>query len=381
MDVIADLLILTLIALGGWGLFSVLRLPTAALLGPLVLAGSLRFVGFSIPFSPAFLNPLIQILLGYGIGAHVNRQNVKELRTIALPALVVIAWVFGMIGIVGTVLTRGAGLDFYTAILSSCMGGLPEMAVLSAAAEANVSIVLIMQTLRLLVTIALFPFIFEKVVKKEKALTVETGTMEKSKVTSASLGQAWFRLKNGIATLHLFKLLQFCCKPSTYRLVARKLAPFAAASLGGVIIAWLGVPAGFMVGSMFFTILLSVLGAGVIVPSPVVNGLIVAGVGITVADNISRETFAPLASTELLLYIALSTLLILASSILVAYLISVIFKWSFATGFLAAAPGGFTTLTTLAVAYNQEPFKVSMIHLCRLMVIKAVIPLILMYSW
>ncbi|HOL17286.1 MAG TPA: AbrB family transcriptional regulator [Bacillota bacterium] len=381
MDIVTDLLVLMLIALGEWVLFSMLHLPTPSLLGPMVLAGSLRFLGFPVPFSPAFLTPLIQIVLGYGIGARIDRHNIKELRTIVLPALVVIAWVISLVGTLGIVLTRGAGLDPYTAILSSCTGGLPEMAVLSAATEANISIVVIMQSLRLLATIVLFPVIFEKVVMKKNALAVETGTTGKNKAALATLGLAWSRLKQSITAFNITKMLQFYCRPSTLLPVARKLAPLAAASLGGFIFSRLGIPAGFMVGSMFVTILLSVLGIGVIAPSSVVYGLIVAGVGITVSDNITRETFKPLASSGLLLYIVLSTLLILASSILVAYLISRIFKWSFATGFLAAAPGGFTTITTLAIAYKQEPFKVSMTHLCRLMVIEAVIPLLLMYSW
>jgi uncharacterized membrane protein AbrB (regulator of aidB expression) len=46
---------------------------------------------------------------------------------------------------------------------------------------------------------------------------------------------------------------------------------------------------------------------------------------------------------------------------------------------LAAAPGGFTIMTVLAVKYNKNPFQVSMLHLVRLLAIKSVVPLVFLF--
>jgi uncharacterized membrane protein AbrB (regulator of aidB expression) len=46
------------------------------------------------------------------------------------------------------------------------------------------------------------------------------------------------------------------------------------------------------------------------------------------------------------------------------------------TCFLSAAPGGFTVIATLAIDYEKDPFAISILHLCRLIVIKTLVPIV-----
>jgi len=63
----------------------------------------------------------------------------------------------------------------------------------------------------------------------------------------------------------------------------------------------------------------------------------------------------------------------------VAWIIHRLTGWDLPTSLLAAAPGGFTVMTALAIKHDLDPVKISMLHLCRLFTIKMFIPFIFMW--
>jgi membrane AbrB-like protein len=158
------------------------------------------------------------------------------------------------------------------------------------------------------------------------------------------------------------------------------LLTLAVASGGGLFLSTLGVPAGIMVGAMLFTAIASLLGASMKAPTSSIFNLLLIGVGITISNSITSETLTVLGSGNLLLIILISTLVIFLSSLIVAYFISKVSGWDYATSFLAAAPAGFTVMTMLAVKYDKDPFRVSILHLCRLISLKVAIPLYFMFA-
>jgi membrane AbrB-like protein len=158
------------------------------------------------------------------------------------------------------------------------------------------------------------------------------------------------------------------------------LLTLAVASGGGLFLSSLGVPAGIMVGAMLFTAIASLLGAGMKAPTSSIFNLLLIGVGITISNSITPETLSVLRSGNLLLIILISTLVIFLSSLVVAFVISKVTGWDYATSFLAAAPAGFTVMTMLAVKYDKDPFRVSILHLCRLISLKVAIPLYFMFA-
>ncbi len=415
---------LLLLALGscGWLLFKVLHLPAAALLGTIAAIGALRIAGLELPVSPPLLSPLVQVLVGIFVGARVTGEALKELKELLRPALIIVAWALSVIFPLGLLLYRFTSLDLYTGILSSSIGGLPEMTILALETGADVAAVIVMQMARMIATVVVFPFVVHRQwalpgAGKESAAACSSagssgtagnpcgrsgaggppspspgglyGSPEKAAPTTAATaaGESEVNRNSGVQP-HL--------KPTPPRQkgngregpaggdaplasAARFASTLIIATGGALLFYFLGVPAGAMVGSMLFTAAASARGLEVKSPSPGLFGLMLVGVGIMVSDNISPETMEVLLSGGLVLPLIISTLVILGSSFLVAFLISRSEEWDLPTSFLAAAPGGFSVMTALALSSGRNPLRVSMLHLCRLVALKTVVPLALMF--
>ena len=366
-----ETILIIAIGLGGWALFERLKLPVAPFLGSLTVITVLRAVGITLPFSPGWLFPLMQILIGIRIGTMVTRETVGHLKRMLTPAIIVVIWVQAVIFILSPLLAYLTVLDLHTSILSLSMGGVTEIAILALSTDADPGFVIAMQVLRLNLTMSLFPNIFSKWLG-EGDLNAASSKEQKSEVKSVNhnednANQAGFK-----KALSGFLLM-------IARTWPKGLITLLIAALGGGVLFYLNVPAGYMIGATFAIALASL--AGIKLGSIPNNafGLILVGAGISVADNILPDKFAELTDPRLLLPVAVATAFIFISSILVAFLVHRIAGRDLPTSFLAAAPAGFTMMTILAIKYNKDPFFVSMMQLCRILSIKVIIPIVFMY--
>jgi len=379
---IQDLLLLFLLGFTGWGLFKIFRLPVPAILGSLVLIGSLRALNYPLPTSPPFLIYFFQIVLGFSVGSRITRETIRQLRELLKPALIIVAWALTIVFAFGYILSKITFMDTYTAILSSSMGGLPEITVIALATNADVPVVVLMQTFRMLSTVIGFPLMlklwFGDKLPHEKTL------FQRDKKRKSMGGCGWKNLEvNTIIKTKVKQILALLTESRHFPwqgmkdglpYIAKGLTALTVASVGGFVLHYLGVPSGAMVGSTFATAALCLLRFPVKTPSPRIFELVIIGVGIVVSDNISTATIKLLFSGSILLPVVLSTIVIFLTSLLVAWIISRTAGWDYPTSFLAAAPGCFTVMTALAISSGKDPFKVSMLHLCRLLSLKLVIP-------
>ncbi|NLC12004.1 MAG: AbrB family transcriptional regulator [Firmicutes bacterium] len=382
LEIITSFLFLFFLGCLGWAIFAFLRSPMPALLGSMTLIGALKIAGYSLPVSPSFLPPFVQVVLGLYVGSKLTKDTVRELKTIVLPALIIVIWALSVVFAIGYFLSQVTYLDPVTAILSSSIGGLPEMTIIALAIGADIVVIIIMQSIRMIATAVAFPFIVNLWVKKEKndsALTSkELAREEVAEINSRrnafsfSLKNCWLFLKEKTRVSNINNLGSF------FSSAGRGIFSLAIATAGGVLFLKLGVPAGGMVGAMFFTAIVSLLGVPVVTPSPTAFSFMLVGVGMMVSDNLSPATLATFLSGDILAPVIISNALIFMSSLLVAFFIHKVVGWDFPTSFLAAAPGGFTVMTALAIKYRKNPFRVSMLHLCRLLAIKSVVPFVFM---
>jgi len=383
-----DFLILLGLGLTGWFVLAKLRLPAAEVLGPMVLIGTLRALQFAVPTSPDFLFPTAQVFIGIFVGSMVNRNIVQEIKPMALSALAIVMWAVSVALFVGFLLARFSTLDLYTAILSASMGGLPEITVIALASGASVAVIIVMQMLRIVGTVLLFPFILKILENKEKkgkrgsALTSHTaGTNPFIEAKKAELSHGQRQNKS------LVSMLEQTLNRKNLNLLRRSiknswksaLATLILAVTGGLLFNMFGVPAGLLIGSTIFVAASSVAGFPVSSLSPRLLSLLLVFIGITVADNISPQTFITMADPNFVIPILLATIFMFASSFGIAWIIFRLTGWDYPTTFLAAAPGGFTIMTALAVKHGHDPVRVSMLHLCRLLSLKLFIPFIFLY--
>lgn len=299
----------------------------------------------------------------------------EEIKTVYKPSIIIVVWTVSIIFFLGFLLTRVTDLNIHTAILSSAMGGLPEMMVLALVADTNISFVILMQTVRLLLTVMIFPVLFNHWMKN-KDLEDE---LEKSSPGSN-------RASDKIDTSKSFYRFPF----GTYNLNTKtdnkelrdKLGNLVLllfiATVGGYLFIQIGVPAGGMVGAMLFVAVFSIAGMKFKPLSPKLLILVQICVGIMATENITSDTVKALASLETLWIVLLISFVTFGSSILVSFLIYKTTNWDYPTCFLVSSPGGFSAIMALSVQYNIEPLRVSIVHLCRLLILKMVIPLFYM---
>jgi membrane AbrB-like protein len=380
------MLILFSIGIVGWYLFALLNAPVAPLLGAFFLLGALRAVGVNLPLSPVFLSPAVQVAIGLFVGSQITRETVRELKTAIIPALIIAAWALGVVFVIGGFLARVTHLDLYTAMLSSSMGGLPEMAVLAIATNAEVAVVIIMFTFRLVISVLAFPMIFKywlagnRLEHEEKPNESAGGKGEDFDIRAVPglllNPKKWQQVAARCREFISF-LFNVTSVPAYH--LGRDVFTLGMAGGGAFLFHQMGVPAGIMVGAMVFSVITSLAGVRIQFRSPVVFGFLLVGVGIMIADNISTKTLEVLLYSNLVWPMVLSTLLIFFSSFLVAFVIHKLSGWDYPTSFLAAAPAGLTAMTALAVSYGKNPLYVSSLHLCRLVVLKTTVPLIFMF--
>jgi len=387
IQIIIDFLLLMGLGLVGWYLLAKIRMPAAEILGPVLLIGIMRILHVDLPFSPSILFSIVQVVIGIFIGSMLNRETVRGLKPMALSALIIIFWALSIIFIIGFFLARYTALDLYTAMLSASMGGLPEITIIAMASGAGVAVIVVTQMLRLLLTIFIFPLILKRLGHETGEPAIRNGSagsgngnsqIGRNRVAEREPGSRTTTiLRDKARQLFSRKTLERFCR--SIRLSwARILFTMAIAAAGGMLFEKLGVPAGLLVGATIFIAAASVAGVEISRLSPHLFNLLLVYIGINIADSISFETISTIGNRDLLVPILIATAIIFATSFVTSWIIYKVTRWDYPTCFLAAAPGGFTMMTALAIKHGLDPLKVSMLHLCRLLSINMFLPFLFM---
>lgn len=137
-----------------------LRLPSPAVLGSLVAAALLVQVpaleGATVP-------PVVQaagfVLIGVQVGLRFTRATLLQLGRMMPTALVVIVLVVVMCAGLGVVLSELAGVSRVDGYLATTPGGLPAVLAATSSSGADLSFVSAVQVLRLLLVLAVAPFV------------------------------------------------------------------------------------------------------------------------------------------------------------------------------------------------------------------------------
>ncbi len=318
-------------------LFHSLHSPLPWLLGPLaaaILLGRLKPGGV---LWPEGLRNTGLLVLGYIMGrpftAEVGLFILSQLPLmLAMTALLIIA------SLAAALIThRQTGLSLATSVLATVPGGLSQMVVLSEEiAGADVAVVTIMQTIRMLAVVFTVPF-----------LTIH-GLAAGSAAAPAAVSAA-----DPAAAL-----------------------PYAAAVIaGGLLAARLGFPTPYLLGPVLATAPLVIAGLPApAVPLPLLTAAQIA-VGIYMGSNID---FAGIAGWRKILG---ATLLNVASLLLVAlligYCLAAAIPASLASAFLSTAPGGMAEMGLTAILVGADVSVVVGYQLFRLLFILLILPYIL----
>ena len=374
MDTFFEILLLFILGLCGWGIFEIVHFPVPALLGSMLFIAGLRIAQLPIPTGPSFLYPIVQILLGYFIGTRMKRELFQDFKKLIQPGLLIIVWVFSLLFGFGILFSHLYEIDFNTAILSSSVGGLAEISIIAHDIDADITIIICAQLMRLILTNIAFPILLKNQIRK----TIITKGKQTSVFNKLNIKKFNFKalLERAKVNLCRFVGIRSSCVKSSCLKVRAILVDLAVPIAGGLLFWSLGIPAGAMVGALIFVIGIVALGRIMTPPPPIAFKLLQVFIGIEISNNISHDSLSALISQGIFTPLLLLTCGIFISSLLIAYLIKKITKWDYVTCFLASAPAGFTAMTVLAIDSDRNPFSVSTLHLFRILTIKIFVPIL-----
>lgn len=349
MQIFLETVLLYGLGLVGWKIASKIKLPAPHILGTMVLIGTLRIIGWDLPFLRQDIIIGLQIFLGLIIGSRFDKKAFESARGLGWPVLIVSFYALVIAFITGGIVSSLSSLDLYTAILGSSIGGLPEMTILALATDADVVAVVLFHICRLIVALIAFPIAIRLLNNKSNRQQANQGDFFINQQQD---------LSNNSGKSFIFTLL--------------------GAGFSGFLLNILKVPAGPLIGSLLFMMLGLNFNLKVfLIPNKILPYLLV-GVGIMISNQISPQSAVLLLSGELWWPLILTLIITFISSFLIAVIIAKKAKWNLTTAVLAAAPAGLSVMAGLALETGNSPVLVSLLHLCRLITLKIGIPFLFM---
>ncbi|MSP68345.1 MAG: AbrB family transcriptional regulator [Alphaproteobacteria bacterium] len=154
-----------LLAVGGgvgWLVAHRLRIPTAAVIGPMVVSAALHVTGFVTVSPPFWLVWGAQVVIGAAVGCRFVGTTAREFRTIGLlgcGSTVLLIVYAAAIAAAGHLIT---GLRFEAILLAMAPGGMAEMSLVSLALHVDPAFVTTHHVFRIILIVMVAPYVFRR---------------------------------------------------------------------------------------------------------------------------------------------------------------------------------------------------------------------------
>lgn len=186
-------IILTLLAsLAGGMLFFKLKVPGGVLVGG-IIGTTVLSMTTGMAEMPYTARLIAQIIAGAFIGSSVDRDDLKKMKTIYKPFLIVMASLLVVNLVAGTLVYKFGPLDRLTSFMCCVPGGMSDTPLIASELGAQMPPVVIMQFVRMVMGIGVFPGLILFVTKDEGETVVEkseTHEVKKKTVSSTPVSVA-----------------------------------------------------------------------------------------------------------------------------------------------------------------------------------------------
>ncbi|MBD1381788.1 AbrB family transcriptional regulator [Metabacillus arenae] len=140
----------------------------------------------------SFLSFIVQLALGLMLGLTFSKLDTNEIKRLLGCLVIITVGVFVMtFGVGYVVLSLFTSMERQTVFLATAPGGIAEMSTIAQVLDLNSPIVALLHVMRLLIVLAIFPFILKLFYKKQFGTT-------KSKATYPRFNRRKFRIKLSI---------------------------------------------------------------------------------------------------------------------------------------------------------------------------------------
>ena len=338
-------LILTLVIgiLGGY-LANKKKVPAAFMIGALFAVA----IFTDRAFLPTYFKFVTQVATGTFIGSKFHSEDVKMLRKVIVPAMVMVVLMIAFSFVLSFIMSHFLGIDYMTSFFATAPGGIMDISLIAYDFKANTSQVALLQLIRLISVISFVPFFTKKCYERSKNKKVnfekkiENEIDKEEKVLNKSERSLAFTLVIGI--------------------------------IGGIIGYFSHLPAGTMSFAMAFVAFFNVKTQKAYMPLPLRKliqtfGGALIGAKVTLADVVALKT--------LVLPIVLIIVGFCLMNVLVGFFLYKATKFSLPTALLSASPGGMSDISLMAEDLGANGPQVASMQFLRAIFIVGVYPLII----
>jgi len=161
-------LILTLaIGIVGGYLADKKKIPAAFMIGALFAVAIFNIVT-DRAFLPTSFKFITQVATGTFIGSKFRTEDVKMLRKVIIPGMVMVVLMIAFSFILSFIMSHFLGIEYMTSFFATAPGGIMDISLIAYDFKANTSQVALLQLIRLISVISFVPFFTKKCYERSK---------------------------------------------------------------------------------------------------------------------------------------------------------------------------------------------------------------------
>lgn len=343
-----NILLTVIVGFIGYKIALKLKAPAPAMIGSMLAVG-LTNVIFDYAYMPYIVKNFTQVITGAFIGVQVKKHDLLQLKAIYKPAILLVVILTVNTFLIGSIMHFIFKIDYATALLSCVAGGITDLSLISMDMNADTATVALLQLVRLVTTLTLFPIFIQYMCKDID----ERNANEKVIVD---------KIENG-----LNRLLNRICDKGYKKVIFT----IAFAGIFGYIGYILHFPSGVLVMAMFSTAFLNCFSDITYIPKDLkFYAQIFAGA--LVGCNMTRSALSGLGS------LIIPAILLVGSYFLVNIIYAGIcrrFKLiDYKSACFSACPAGVSDMALIASELGADLKTTAVIHVVRLIYAVGVMP-------
>lgn len=342
-----------------------LKVPGGMLVGALI-GGALLNVLTPYGYMPYAGRFAAQTAAGAYIGAMFDRNQLRSIRRVWKPYLVIMCFFLAANLTAGFLIWKTGACDLMTALLCCVPGGMSDTPLIAADMGADVGVVAVLQFVRMVTGIAIMPSIISLLVKQPA-----------QPVTVAAAGGAAAVADAAAETTPDPGEARPDEKPNkSGKSIPLAVGTVAVAIVGAALGRAAGIPAGILVGSMLIVIAMNLSYGKAYLPMPLKRAAQILS-GAYIGCTLDRESILALR------YLILPAVIILAvyipTSLLCGWLNSKINRRDLRESMLSATPGGASDMALIAADLGVESMDLMVIQVLRMVSVIIIFPQMVYY--
>ena len=333
------LLIVTFaVAMSGSVTAAKLKVPAGTMVGSMIAVAVFN-IAFGSAYFPAGARFMTQMISGLFIGCKITRREIAGLRTVLRPALINTFVLLTACMLMGIVMYIFTDYSLATCVFACAPGSMVDMSVIALDMAADTSVVSVLQLVRLLSILGLFPTLFRLLITK----------MGESDSTGNAISEA--------------SAMKIDSVPADKGGDVRKITmtficAFAGAVIGGIS----AIPAGTLIFSLAAVSIQNVAFDNAYMPIKLKQFAQICA-GALIGESVTREAVVGLRYAIVPAFLMITCLLIIVVGL--AFLLYRMGGIDFCTALFACAPGGASDLALIAEDFGASTPKISIIQYMR----------------